>query len=110
VKRVYYLDDEADLCNLFQEFVQSDAIEVQTFVDTQEAIKQCQIAPPDLMFIDYRLSDTTGNLVAESLSNDFDKILVTGELELPQHDVFSEVISKPYRLTDIQRVVDERLK
>lgn len=109
-KRVYYLDDEVDLCNLFKEFIQSDTVEVVTFVDTQEAIQRCEKFPPDLMFIDYRLSDTTGNLVAEALSDDFEKILVTGELELPQHAVFSEVISKPYRLLDIQKVVDERLK
>lgn len=108
-KKVYYLDDEIDLCNLFREFIESEKIEVATFVDATKAIEMCAKMPPDLIFIDYRLSDTTGDVVAATIDSKIEKILVTGELKKPEYDVFSQVISKPFKLIELQQVIDEKL-
>lgn len=105
---VYYLDDEAALCDVFKEFISNDKINVTTFVDSAQAIEHCAQKKPDIMFIDYRLSDTTGNLVANVLDKDIEKILVSGELDLPQFDVFSQVISKPYSLLAISQMLAEK--
>jgi len=107
-KKVYYLDDEVDLCNLFQEFIETDEIEVITFVDASAAIEKCSKMPPDLIFIDYRLADTTGDVVATIIDSRIEKILVTGELQKPEHNVFSQVISKPFRLIELQKIIDEK--
>jgi DNA-binding NtrC family response regulator len=109
-KKVYYLDDELDRCNLFKEFFESDSIQVETFTDAIEAIECCDRSPPDMIFIDYRLADTTGNLVAEVIANDIVKILVTGELEIPNYEMFYEVIAKPFKLMDITLVIEKILE
>lgn len=109
-KKVYYLDDEVDLCNLFQEYIESDEIEVNTFIDASAAIEKCSSMPPDLMFIDYRLADTTGDVVATIIDSKIEKILVTGELKKPEYDVFSQVISKPFRLIELQKIINEKFK
>jgi DNA-binding NtrC family response regulator len=108
-KKIYYLDDEPDLCNLFKEFFESDLIEIETFSDAFEAIERCDQSPPDIMFIDYRLADTTGNLVAEVIANDIVKVLVTGELEVPSYEVFYEVIAKPFKLIDVTLIIEKIL-
>lgn len=105
---VYYLDDEQALCDVFKDFITSDDIDVITFVDSAQAIKQCAQKKPDIMFIDYRLSDTTGNLVANVIDDDIEKILVSGELNLPHFSVFSQVISKPYSLVAISQMLAEK--
>lgn len=105
---VYYLDDEAALCDVFKDFISSDEIEVKTFTDSTDAIKYCTQKKPDIMFIDYRLSDTTGNLVADEIDQGIEKILVTGELDLPNYSVFSQVISKPYSLVAISEMLAQR--
>ncbi len=53
-----------------------------------------QTEPPDIMFIDYRLADTSGDRVARKLDDSIEKILVTGELTLPDKSLFLENISK----------------
>jgi DNA-binding response OmpR family regulator len=108
-KKVYYLDDEIDLCNMFREFIETEEIEVSTFTSATVAIAACAESPPDLIIIDYRLSDTTGDVVANAIDSSIEKILVTGELEKPQHEVFSQVITKPFSLIELQSVI-EKLK
>ncbi len=109
-KLVYYLDDEAELCNVFKDFIENDDIEVVTFVDCYDAVQACAENKPDIIFIDYRLKDHTGNMVAKVLDKDIDKILVTGELNLPEYDLFSLVISKPFSLSEVSQIIEERLK
>lgn len=107
---MYYLDDEIELCNVFKEFISTDEIDVTTFTDGQAAIEACLKHKPDIIFIDYRLSNSTGNLIAEQLDRDIEKILVTGELDLPEYTVFSQVIAKPYSLTALSKLIEDKLK
>lgn len=105
---VYYLDDEAELCDVFKDFLSSAQIHVTTFTESEAAIEQCAQNKPDIIFIDYRLTNTTGNLVANVLDDDIEKILVTGELDLPQYDVFSQVMAKPYSLMAISQMLEAK--
>lgn len=105
---VYYLDDERQLCDVFAEFIADDDIQVTTFTEADLAIDACKTEPPDIMFLDYRLADTTGIEVAETLETldkDFVKILVTGELESPSTKLFHSIIPKPYRLVEIKSLI-----
>ena len=104
---VYYLDDEAEICAVFSAFLTSMEIPVKTFTDAAEAIEYCKHTPPDLIFIDYRLADTTGDLVANSLYNDISKILVTGDLLSSKRHLFIDVINKPFRLKNIESVIQK---
>jgi len=108
--KVYYLDDESGLCDVFKEFIESDDIQVVTFTESPPAVSYALENPPDIMFIDYRLADTTGELVARKLDPRIPKILVTGELAAPDTKLFYRVVSKPYRLKQLKEIIYEVLK
>jgi len=103
--KVYYLDDEPDLCNIFEAFVSGDDIVVTTFTDVNEAVDLCRRIPPDMIFIDYRLTDTTGDKVASLIDERVCKILVTGDLYLPESDKFQHTLQKPFSLADTRNLV-----
>lgn len=105
--RVFYLDDEETLCDLFFEFLDSDNIRVSTFTDANESIRETRQNPPDVFFIDYRLKGTTGNKVAESVSPDIYKILVTGDLSVKAERSFQKTIRKPFSFQEIQDLLSE---
>ena len=65
--KVYYLDDEKDLCEMFVDYFSNKDVEVTTFTDPLKAIAHSLNHPPDLIFVDYRLPGTTGDEVAKSL-------------------------------------------
>jgi DNA-binding response OmpR family regulator len=108
--KIYYLDDETHLCTIFKEFIACNDIKVTTFTDANEAISKCIDEPPDLIFIDYRLSDTTGDKVAQILAENIPKILVTGELISPSSPSFLRVIHKPFKLAELNEVINQCLK
>jgi CheY-like chemotaxis protein len=107
---IYYLDDEAALCEIFTEFLTDDQTNITTFTDAKEAISQCEQDPPDLMFIDYRLKDTSGDRVAEQIDAQILKCLVSGELEIPHKEQFVEMVSKPFKLDQIRQIVEKYRK
>lgn len=104
---VCYLDDETDLCEVFSTFLTSLNIDVKTFTDAAEAIKYVSHSPPDLFFIDYRLKDTTGFVVATAIDPQIVKILVTGDLIAPEKDGFVDVLNKPFRLKAVASMIQK---
>ena len=104
--KIYYLDDEKDLCEIFSEYFELDGFEISTFIDATEAIKACGLNPPDLFIIDFRLTDTTGVKVAHAVDENIPKILVTGELSLDDSTMFDHVILKPHHIEEIEKVID----
>jgi len=66
--RIVYIDDEPVLCDILKESLESATVIVDTFTDVNAAISSIERSPPDLVFIDYRLTDTTGDKVAERIS------------------------------------------
>ena len=103
---IYYLDDEKTLCEIFEEFFSTDTIHVKTFTDADVAIKACSELPPDILFIDMRLTGTTGDKVAQRVSENITKILVTGDLTYNSEYQFSDVISKPLDVEQIEKILN----
>jgi CheY-like chemotaxis protein len=107
---IYYLDDEPALCAIFKEYLEGDGIKVTTFIDSSAAISICINEPPDMIFIDYRLADTTGEKVAQILDTNIPKVLVTGELLAPVASAFLSVIKKPYKLAELKQFIQDYFK
>ena len=107
---IYYLDDQAELCAVFKEYIECDEISVSIFTESSEAISKCIDEPPDMIFIDYRLSDTTGETVAQTLDVSIPKILVTGELLAPETSSFLNIINKPYRLSELKKIIQHHFQ
>lgn len=96
-----YIDDEAELTSLFKDLFQSDGIKVRVFTDVKAALESARMAPPDVVFIDFRLPNTTGDKVAEQMDPKIPKVLITGDLEAKTDFKFSAVFQKPYEPADI---------
>jgi DNA-binding NtrC family response regulator len=105
--RIFLLDDEEMLCDIFQEYLTSDQIQITTFTDPKKAIKACEIEPPTMFFIDYRLPSITGDEVALSVDENIIKILITGDYSIKAKYQFDKIISKPYHFDEIKKVIKE---
>ena len=111
--KVFYLDDEPDLCENFADQFSSDLVEIFTFGDPPKAISEAELTPPDLFFIDYRLCGTTGVDVAKKLDPRIQKFLVTGDLTIQFQQEFVQILSKPYsekQIAEILQTAYDRLK
>ncbi len=102
--KVVYLDDEPELCTLFEEMFSSGNVIIKTFVDANAAIDYVRINPPDIIFLDYRLRQTTGVQVAIKMDNLIPKILVTGDLTEEFSGDFFKVFHKPILSTQINEL------
>jgi len=104
-KLVYFLDDEVFLSEIFQEYFETEDVDVMVFNHPKEAIEACLSNPPDIMLIDYRLPEMIGLEVAEIIDDKIIKILMTGELAPPANDLFKLTINKPYKLESLKSII-----
>jgi len=107
--KVYYLDDEVDLLEVFYDAYNSQEIEVKVFNRPQDLIETAEVDPPDLVFIDHRLPGTTGDEVALKLDPAIKKILVTGELNVETHESFIMKLEKPIRRDKVRSLLNSYL-
>ena len=103
--KVFYLDDEPDLCEIFSEEFSSHDIHMSTFTDWELAVEKAKSNPPDLIFIDYRLPGTNGDQVAQKMAKHIPKFLITGESSVSTVYKFESVLTKPYDRESIRNVL-----
>ncbi len=103
--KVFYIEDEPELCELFVDFFATSDISIQVFQDPSQAIKEAKINPPDIFFIDYRLPGIYGDEVALLLDPKIPKYLITGELSVDSKYAFTGIINKPYKNEDIEDIL-----
>lgn len=108
--RIYYLDDEADLLDVFFETFSAPGIEITTFSDPQTALAAVRSNPPDLLFLDYRLPNITGDELAGQLDPKLPKALVTGAMNIVLRAHFDAVFPKPYEVEEVQTFIDSFLQ
>lgn len=104
--RIVYIDDEPRLCEILKENLDSASVVVETFTDANEAVRAIELSPPDLVFIDYRLTDTTGDKVADRISASIPKALLTGDIKGKDHPAFVRVFFKPYDFDAIEAFIE----
>lgn len=107
--KVFYLDDEPDLLQLFMETFQTDQIQISTFDNPDYAISEAKTNPPDVFFIDYRLPLITGDKVAGKVPSSIYKVLVTGDLNLNLNYSFDQIVEKPFKILLIQNTLKDLL-
>lgn len=105
--KVLFLDDEADLCEIFSELLSGPNCEVRTFQDAGTALAGCESWSPDIAFLDFRLPGSSGLAVAAKLPKNTVKFLVTGELDLKPDPSVNGVLKKPLDFDQIVKIVDE---
>lgn len=104
--KVFYIDDEPDLLELFIDLFSSKNVEVVTFLDPEAAVRAIWAEPPDLLFVDSRLPKTTGAQVARLIDPAIPKVLITGDLATVPDPNFSIVFSKPLNIPEIAGFIE----
>lgn len=107
---VYYIDDEPELCEIFQETLEGMGFEVHTFTDPDLAIASSKKRHADVVVIDYRLPNTTGDKVALLLDSPGKTILLTGEIQINSEFAFDLVLYKPINFADLIPILRETKK
>ena len=108
--KIYYLDDEQDLCEVFQDTYSSDDTNIQVFSEPAKFLDAISTSPPDLCFIDYRLPATTGDIIASKIDERIPKYLITGDINISTKSKFNKILQKPCRSEIIEEILSEFLK
>ncbi len=103
--KIYYLDDEPDLLEIFVDTFTSDGVHITTFTDPVMAIAEITLNPPDLLFLDFRLPNTNGVEFARRLDPSIPKALVTGDISVKHDDVFLAIFEKPMNTKAIEAFI-----
>jgi DNA-binding response OmpR family regulator len=107
--RVIYLDDEPALCEMFVDSFASPIVSIQTFTDPEAAVTAINESKPDLVFLDYRLPETTGQDVATRLNPDIPKVLLTGDLSVNTGNCFITTFHKPFDFREMEALIQSYL-
>lgn len=108
--KIFYLDDEPILCELFQAINEQPKVEIQTFINPDRFVEQVKIQNPDLIFIDYRLVGKTGDEVASQLQTETPIYLVTGELDPELSFSFAGIVTKPDWQDQVGQIIEGKIK
>jgi len=108
--KIIYLDDEPDLCEMFIDNLKSDTRQIWAFTDPEEFIRKVNEIRPDLVFIDYRLPYTNGDIVASRLKLDLPKTMITGDLEVNPRENFVKIFHKPFSFDEMEVFIDGFMK
>ncbi len=103
--KVYYVDDEPELCELFEDLFSSTDVIVKTFTDPFKALEVIQQSPPDLLFTDYRMPGMNGVDLAIKLDPSFKKYLISGENNVVTDFQFEAILSKPLNTKLIREII-----
>ena len=103
--KVYYLDDEPVLLEIFTDLFASESVSVRTFENPDEFLSAVQKDPPDLTFLDYRLGKVTGDEVALRMSESIPKAMITGEITTAPLAKFDRIFGKPYKIPEIEAFI-----
>ena len=108
--KIYYLDDEDDLLEVFADTFSNADNTITTFSDPALALEAIRSSPPDLLFIDYRLPNTTGDEFAQKIDASIPKILMTGDTHLTLESKFETVLEKPYSVSEVRKWIAQYLE
>jgi DNA-binding NtrC family response regulator len=103
--KVFYVDDEAGICELFEELFSTDEVTVVTFTDPFLALEAILQSPPDILFTDYRMPGLNGVELAKKTDPSLKKVLISGENNIMTDFKFDAVLTKPMNTTLIREII-----
>jgi DNA-binding NtrC family response regulator len=108
------LDDDFDFRNYLEDFLKDEGMySVRTFAEPSELLAACEDRPPDIVLLDMKMGDVTGDQVLEQLLSRWPNlcvIVITGYPSLEDMratfklKVF-DYIAKPFSLTQLRQVL-----
>lgn len=105
--KIFYLDDEYALLDIFKDIFTNPNVEVITFQNYSELLKTLNNEKPDLLFLDNFMPNTSGPEIAKKIDPDIPKILLTGDLDYVKDDVFVASFEKPLNIDKIENLIQQ---
>lgn len=106
--RVFYIDDEPDICQFFKDAYDSEEVVVTTFIDPKDALSHFEKGGADLIFVDFRMPGMNGEQFAALIGDRAPIVLLTGDLEITKSTRFLKKLAKqPYPWDEIESVLKE---
>ncbi len=110
ILNVMFVDDEAGLCLIFVDEYAAEGVSVSTYTDPAKAIAAALREPPDLLFLDFRMPGTNGDLVAQAMPASIQKYLISGDIHVETKTNFILKFAKPMNFDAIAAVIDAARK
>jgi CheY-like chemotaxis protein len=105
VKQVVFVDDEADIVELYEELFAGDTIAVTVFTQPTAAIEHFAQHAVDVCFIDFRMPVMNGIELRSHLPDGPRYYLITGELDMDCPEGFTDKFSKPLDFEDVENML-----
>ena len=110
-KRILIIDDDEDIINLFQTFLEYDGYKVDAFTDPIDALYSFRKNVYDLVLLDLKMPKMNGIILSQKLKNIDPALLfcfITANKEYIEHlkrsnpDIEKFVIYKPILLSELR--------
>ncbi len=105
--KIFYVDDEPELCEVFEELFSTEEISVETFTDPFKVLEKTISSPPDVVFMDYRMPGLNGLELARKMPVEIKKYLISGENNLVVDYPFEEILYKPFEIAHIRELLKQ---
>ncbi len=113
-KRILVVDDEVDICELFNRALSKKGFTVDTANTGQEAVRLATSQNYDLIFLDLKMPGMTGVDTFKELKRQSIRALIVIVTGYPDSDLLAEtmklgpltIILKPFDMSEIQRAVE----
>jgi DNA-binding response OmpR family regulator len=96
-----YVDDEQGMCQMFVDNFSSESIQIRTYTDPHEFLHEVETLDLDLIILDYRLPNMTGDELAKRLGTRIPKVLVSDDLTLDPTQDYMRIFSKPFDFDEV---------
>jgi DNA-binding response OmpR family regulator len=112
-RTVLVVDDNSDLCDLIQEFLQSKSFEVVCARDGTEAVEQLGKRPIDLAVIDLLLPGAVSSeeVAARAVQRQVKVLTISGALasDTSGRDLRHPHLAKPFRMASLLSAIEAAL-
>ena len=111
---ILIVDDDEDILYFFRVLLEENGYTVSTATTGEEALKKAEKNRYELVLLDYKLTDTSGEIIADKLKKMDESvqiIYITGYSmkngEIPTNEAVKEILVKPIPEYLLLRVVSE---
>ena len=117
-KRLLVIDDDKDLLEMVKIYFEMEGYSIFTLTRVDNIFKAYSLYNPDVILLDYKLPEENGDKICQQLKSnpatfDIPVIMISGyskaDLERDYHG-WDAVVSKPFDLTVLQKVIEKFLK
>ena len=94
--KIYFLDDETDILDIFKETFSSKDFIISTFNNPNDLIETSKVNKPDLFFLDNKIPHFTADIISKELDPNIPKAIITADVNYKFEMNYIAIFGKPY--------------